>query len=251
MRYVVTIAMVALLLLGACSSGSVETSSSVGGSVDLGKGSSDTAGSDDAAGGPAGGSALDTLKEAMGARASLKYTADYEMQSPGAPKMTQTWAFDLPRMAIKTKSAEAGESWSIIDSSKVIVCSRSNAEWQCFKVSNDQAPTDPSEGLADTLDDAPDVALAGACTRAGLTGVKYKVEYQDMSSSYCVTTDGILLETEAIVDGQKTSQYATRVVRSVSASDFTPPAEPIDMADFQARAMAGAGLPDGFEMPTS
>ena len=226
MRYVIAIAMVALLLLGACGSGSVETSTGASqqGNENAAANSAD-AGNEGSKGGSADGSALDKLKEAMGARAALKYTAEYETQTPGAPKMTQTWAFDLPRMAIKTKSDEAGESWSIIDGSKVIVCSKSNAEWQCFQVSNDQAPTDPSEGLAGTLDDAPDVALAGACTRAGMTGVKYKVVAEGMSSSYCVTTDGILLETETTVDGQKTSQYATRVVRSVSASDFTPPAD--------------------------
>ncbi len=250
MRYVVVSVLVALLLLGACASGSGETTGdgAAAGAVDDGKGSSDTAGADDASGGPAGGGALDKIKSIMGLK--VKYTADYDINAPDAPKMTQTWAFDLPRMAIKGTTS-GSESWTIVDTNQVTVCTKINAAWQCFKSSSGEAPTNPSDSLSASLDEQPDVALAGSCTRAGETGVKYKVSTDEMDSTVCYTVDGILLESSTTANGQTMSMVATKVVRSVSEKDFTPPAEVVDMAEFQKKMMADAGLPEGFEIPTS
>jgi hypothetical protein len=247
MKYVIVIAMVGLLMLAACSSGGTQTTSS--GSQqgnDIAAANNADAGNADASGGSAGGSALDKLKSAMGGK--FKYTADYEITTPDGPKVTQTMSFDSPKVAMKM-SQQGTQSWIIYDGSKAIACTKASGDWMCLLAGEDLAPQEPSEDVIASLDENPDVQLAGACTRAGETGVKYKVTVPEGSSEYCVTTDGILLESTTTAQGKKTSMVATRVSRSVSASDFTPPATPVDMAAYQQQMMAGQGLPAGFEMP--
>jgi hypothetical protein len=238
---VIVFLVVTLLLLGACASGGVEKTESA--PTQPNEGPANT-GPGNAA--PSGGSAFDKLKAAMGGKPA-KYTADYELTTSGQT-IKETMSFDLPRLAVKMTSGTV-QSWTIVNDKTIVACTK-QASWQCFTVTNQEAPKDPAADLQNSLNENPGVTLTGACSRAGETGMKFKVVMNDASSDYCVTTDGIMLETTSTSAGQTMSMVATRVSRGVSEADFTPPATPVDMATYQQQLMAGQGLPAGVQIPS-
>jgi len=170
------------------------------------------------------GTVEDTLKKLFSERTAV-YTADYTItDNESTQEMTQ--AFDKPRYATITNTT-AGVGKAIFDGTEMIACSTEGGAWQCFKVPM-QEPT--SAQIESKLNDTgTTTTIIGTCSVAGETGTNYEVTAQDGSiTQVCYTNDGIMLEVKTTKP--ESSIVATRIVRSVDSTIFTPPVQPQDLS---------------------
>jgi len=151
-----------------------------------------------------------------------RYTADYDITTSGqTQKMKMIIAY--PKFATVTETLQ-GEVRSIFDGSSIISCADMQGSWQCFKMQSEtpeniQTESDIKSGEAKTT-------YLGTCSKAGESGLSYEVENDGEKSTVCYTKEGILLEMKS----RDTVMTATKISRSVSDSEFTPPAEPKDIS---------------------
>jgi hypothetical protein len=163
---------------------------------------------------------------------TVKYTADYQITTKGVTS-SLTYVMSLPDFAIITNTAE-GESRMIFKDSTTYACNNAEGSWACLELSslesnaNEKLENDVKEGTAKPV-------YVGTCTRAGLTGEKYSVTAEGVTSTVCYTKKGILLETES----PDSTMYATKVSESIDASLLTLPAEPQDFS-----SMIPGGIPN-------
>ena len=150
-----------------------------------------------------------------------KYKADYDITSNGSV-VKASLVYDLPRFAMSTKIAE-GDVKMIFDGVSFITCTNMENEWSCFKMSSDKPET--VKITEDLKSGASKTTIIGTCKRAGESGTVYEVESKDEKSTVCYTNDGIVLE----MKNENAEMIATKVIRGVSDSDFTPPATPKDL----------------------
>lgn len=216
----ITLLVLAIFLVG-CSSGEDDSSASSS-SEDNDEGNEVNQGSESESG--------NDLSSILGSK-SVKYTAEYEATMDGK-KQTWVQAYDLPKFATIVRLPE-GETRMIFKESVMYTCNNLQEEWMCIKLAdvestaNDQIESDVKEGTAKPV-------YVGTCSRAGLSGQKYKVTSEGVETSICYTKKGILLEMET----KDMTMYATKVSESVDPSLFTLPAEPQDFG-----SMFPGGIP--------
>ncbi len=188
--------------------------------------SGDQLGADNEQAKPAGETATKGLKDIL--VEDIKYKATYKLTSDGETS-TMTMIYDYPKIAQRT-TVDGVESLTIIDGDSMIACTNDGG-WQCFKIGGSETESGSEVATSSKTEDyirEGDVEplMIGSCSVAGEKGQKYEVKFEEYTSSICYTTDGIMLE----MITEDSSMVATSVSRSVSASEFEPPAEPQDLS---------------------
>lgn len=150
------------------------------------------------------------------------YSADYTIVTKGETTNVKM-VYDLPKFVMSTTIPE-GDMKTIFDGSSFIICSNTENEWGCFKMTSDKPEN--VKITDDIKSGASKITESGTCNRANEKGIKYDVESEGIKSTICYTSDGILLEMKS----SENEMYATKVSRSVSSSEFIPPATPKDLA---------------------
>jgi len=153
-----------------------------------------------------------------------KYSADYTITSKKENSVTKaTLTYALPKFAMSTSIPE-GDVKMIFDGTSIITCTNMENIWGCYKMTADKPE---SIKITESLKSgASKATIVGTCKQAGESGTKYQVDSDSVTSTVCFTNDGIILE----MNNAETDMVATRVSRSVSDSDFTPPATPKDIS---------------------
>jgi len=151
-----------------------------------------------------------------------RYTADYDITSSGqTQKMTM---FLAPPKYATLITTQYGEVRSIFDGSSFVSCTSMQGAWQCFKMESETPQNLDTENSIKSGE--AKTTYLGTCSKAGESGSSYEIEQAGEKSTVCYTKEGILLE----IKSRDTLMTATKISRSVSDSEFTPPATPKDIS---------------------
>ncbi len=161
-----------------------------------------------------------SLKDILTAR--VKYTVDYDLTAAGKTQK-MTMLMDLPKFATLMKT-EQGDAKTIFDGNTIYVCNNMQGSWQCFKMEAQQPDSVKIE--KDVESGNVQSTYLGTCSRAGESGMKYEITTQNVKSTVCYTSDGILLE----MTSPQSTMLATKVSRNVDSSEFVPPAAAQDLS---------------------
>jgi len=185
---------------------------------------------------------------------SLEFSVEYDYSISGSGS-DDTWTFkqyfakNKYRMDSNMQDSE-GRFYYVGD--EIISCSKQDREWTCMKLEGAQEMEDPTEQFSDIEDDPDrfDSTYRGTRMIAGTTAHCWGVDYgRSMGEmEICYNVDGIPLYMKASSGGTTMEMEAKSFKKGVSASDFVPPAEPMDMAAMMEQAYGGQ-MPEGYEMP--
>lgn len=110
-------------------------------------------------------------------------------------------------------------------------------EWMCYRIAKDEYAMPQGANTAsqtESFEDSPedyDFAFAGRRMIAGENTFCYRITGADTDVLACYTRDGIPMHTEMQAPEGEMVMTATSFSRSVSDSEFEPPAEPQDMSE--------------------
>lgn len=151
---------------------------------------------------------------------------------------------------------EGTEARSYMVDETFITCTKQGAEWSCFKMTSDggNETADTREWEEEYEEDATKYEITSDGTKvvAGVTAKCFKItEAGNVATTvrYCFSPDGAPLYIYSSGDGGVSEMIATSYSKSVSDSDFTPPAEARDISAMYGGA--GGTLPadgDGGDM---
>lgn len=140
------------------------------------------------------------------------------------------------------------ESRTIFDGD-IITCTK-DGSWSCMKIDEDmmdESVSAPTEQV-DVESNMADIEVTDMSTRtiAGVMATCFTFVLETHKYEICYAKEGAMLYMHYEDENGKMEYVAKEYRKSVSDSDFNPPAEPQSMEDM----MGDYGMPDGFEMPS-
>ncbi len=201
-----------------------------------------------ASGSGSSGSADADVKEASGSsgvgekitnyiskKKNMEFSVSYDYSVSGSGtneqwEMTQYFGNNKYRMDMK---ADGQETQFFYIGKEVTSCSKDKNEWMCMVLGTGEEMNDPTEQFSSIEDDLDDTSATYKGTKkiAGTTAHCWGINYASYmgNTEFCYTKNGIPLYMLIESGGAEIELKAKSFKNSVSASDFQPPAEPIDM----------------------
>lgn len=194
------------------------------------------------------GGLTDDFKELISKKTALEYTVTYGMtgSSQGSTVNYQMTQYFGGTDRFRMDSANGGtETRTYLMDKKFYTCTKQGGNWICMSMSSQ---TDSPNKQFDDIANNPDkytVTSDGTKNVAGTTAKCYKIVTPQGNVRQCFSNEGVPLYMETSFQGGSMKMEATSYKASVSASDFTLPAEPTDLNAMIA-AQTGGKMPAGY-----
>jgi hypothetical protein len=176
--------------------------------------------------------------ESLFAKRNLQWKIAYDLKSEmdGKTVMSQLTQYMKGEDRFRTDMMYDGtESRVYMVEETFTMCSKQDGDWQCFKTTpqegDDSADVQDWETEYEQNEDDYTIVADGTKVVAGVSTKCFKVVDQKSSDSvvrYCFASDGAPLYIYFSGQGTTSEMIATSYSKSVSDSEFTPPAEAQD-----------------------
>ena len=166
---------------------------------------------------------------------SAEWKASYDITTSSAPeKMRMTQYVKTHKNVRSDVVAQGIESRSFILDTAVITCTKMNNEWTCWTYDGAPQEKDSTQELKEDLKEEMakyEIVADGTKIVADVTAICFKIveKGKDTMIRYCFSKEGAPLYIQTTSEGETMEMIATSYVKSVSNSDFTPPATPKKM----------------------
>jgi uncharacterized lipoprotein NlpE involved in copper resistance len=173
-------------------------------------------------------------------KSALSFKADYKLTTKTNQQTTegkQTWAMTPSKMKIVTEMEQGKSSMYFIDN-KVYICTDAQGKTNCMMFSSEESENqnqafNTNEDIASNPANY-DVVQLSTRTIAGTSAKCFKVnlkEADEWTMESCYSSEGVPLYMKYTGTGVESLLEATSYSTSVSDSEFTLPAEPVDISE--------------------
>ncbi len=175
------------------------------------------------------------LKNIFSKKDSLEYKVSHttKLTGTGEQKMTQYIKGENMRVDMIIEDIETRTY--ILGTSSMYTCSKPEGEWSCIGFDTPQESSTSDQALTDFTEETDLYEIKYLSTRniAGTSAKCFSMKNtaENVAIEYCISPEGVPLYTKTTMNEITMEMTATSYSTSVSDSDFTLPAEPVDMSN--------------------